>query len=38
MSKTKAKVEIEEDQAGRLGFENTPKLFSKWSYDDISVL
>ena len=37
MSKGKAKVEIEEDQSGRLGFENTPKLFSKWSYDEIQV-
>lgn len=37
MSKGKAKVEIEEDNSGRLGFENTPKLFSKWSYDEIQV-
>jgi len=37
MSKGKAKVEIEEDKSGRLGFENTPKLFSKWSYDEIQV-
>ena len=31
------KVDIEEDKAAKIGFENTPKLFSKWSYDDIKV-
>eukprot|EP00178_Gracilaria_changii_P009848 TRINITY_DN28637_c0_g1_i1.p1 TRINITY_DN28637_c0_g1~~TRINITY_DN28637_c0_g1_i1.p1 ORF type:complete len:105 (-),score=12.36 TRINITY_DN28637_c0_g1_i1:156-470(-) len=36
MSKAK-KVEIEEDKSTRLGFENTPKLFSKWSYDDVKI-
>ena len=36
MSKGK-KVEIEEDKSARLGFENAPKLFSKWSYDDVKV-
>lgn len=38
MSKTvPKKVELEEDKSGKLGFENAPKLFSKWSYDDIKV-
>lgn len=31
------KVELEEDKTTKLGFENAPKLFSKWSYDDIKV-
>lgn len=30
------KVTIEEDKASKV-FENDPKLFSKWSYDDIKV-
>ena len=37
MSKPKQKVEIEEEKAGKLGFENTPKLFNKWSYDELKV-
>ena len=36
MSKGKAKVEIEDDKANK-GFENAPKLFNKWNYDDIKV-
>ena len=36
MSKGKAKVEIEDDKANK-GFENAPKLFNKWGYDDIKV-
>ncbi len=31
------KVTIEEDKSTKV-FENAPKLFSKWSYDDIKVL
>lgn len=31
------KVEIIEDEASKVSFENTPKLFSKWSYDDIKI-
>ena len=30
------KVTIEEDKSSK-AFENAPKLFSKWSYDDIKV-
>ena len=40
MSKTVAKVEkatLEETKTNKVGFENAPKLFSKWSYDDIKV-
>lgn len=40
MSKTAPKVEkvtIEEDKNSKIGFENAPKLFSRWSYDDIKV-
>ena len=40
MSKPAAKQEkatLEEDKSTRIGFENAPKLFSKWSYDDIKV-
>jgi hypothetical protein len=40
MSKTapkQEKVTIEEDKATKVGFENAPKLFSKWSYDEIKV-
>ena len=40
MSKTVAKpqkVTIEEEQGSKITFENAPKLFSKWSYDDIKV-
>ena len=38
MSKGKAqKVELEEEKGAKIGFENSPKLFSKWSYDDIKV-
>ena len=36
MSKGKAKVEIEDDKANK-NFENAPKLFNKWSYDDLTV-
>ena len=36
MSKGK-KVELEDDKAGKQGFENAPKLFSRWSYEDIKV-
>ncbi len=41
MSKTANKPEkatLEETKANKAGFENAPKLFSKWSYDDIKVL
>lgn len=41
MSKPAAKQEkatLEEDKSTKIGFENAPKLFSKWSYDDIKVL
>jgi len=41
MSKTVAKpqkVTIEEEPATKISFETAPKLFSKWSYDDIKVL
>ena len=41
MSKTAPKAEkvtIEEDKNSKIGFENAPKLFSRWSYDDIKVL
>jgi hypothetical protein len=31
------KVELVENKAGKAGFENAPKLFSKWNYDDIKV-
>lgn len=31
------KVEIISDGASQATFENTPKLFSKWSYDDITI-
>lgn len=34
MSKTQ-KAEIVEEK--KLGFENAPKLFSRWSYDDFQV-
>ena len=40
MSKPAVKQEkatLEEDKSTRIGFENAPKLFSKWSYDDIKV-
>ena len=40
MSKPAAKQEkatLEEDKSTRIGFENAPKLFSKWSYDDVKV-
>ena len=36
MSKTAPKVELEEEKA-KVVFENAPKLFSKWSYDDIKI-
>ena len=36
MSKQAPKVELEEEKA-KVAFENTPKLFSKWSYDDIKI-
>jgi len=36
MSKTN-KVELIEEKSSKIGFENTPKLFSKWSYDDVKV-
>lgn len=31
------KVTIEEEQSSKISFETAPKLFSKWSYDDIKV-
>jgi small subunit ribosomal protein S5e len=31
------KVEIVKDSSSKTGFENAPKLFSKWSYDDIKI-
>ena len=40
MSKTAPKQEkatLEESKTNKVGFENAPKLFSKWSYDDIKV-
>ncbi len=40
MSKTVAKpqkVTVEEDQSAVKSFETAPKLFSRWSYDDIKV-
>jgi len=40
MSKTVQKQEkatLEEEKSSKIGFENAPKLFSKWSYDDIKV-
>ena len=36
MSKTAPKVELEEEKA-KVAFENVPKLFSKWAYDDIKI-
>ena len=36
MSKTAPKVELEEEKA-KVAFENVPKLFSKYSYDDIKI-
>jgi small subunit ribosomal protein S5e len=37
MSKAVEKVTLEEEKGGKAGFENAPKLFSKWSYDDIKI-
>jgi len=37
MSKAVEKVTLKEDKTSKIGFENAPKLFSKWSYDDIKV-
>lgn len=40
MSRTVQKQEkatLEEEKGSKIGFENAPKLFSKWSYDDIKV-
>lgn len=31
------KVELVEDKLNKKGFENAPKLFSRWNYDDIKV-
>ena len=31
------KVTIDQEQSSKISFENAPKLFSKWSYDDIKV-
>lgn len=31
------KVELVADSGSKASFENTPKLFSKWSYDDIQI-
>mgnify|MGYP006995470296 CR=1 FL=1 len=31
------KVEIVKEGAGKTTFENAPKLFSKWSYDDVKI-
>jgi len=31
------KVTLEESKSAKIGFENAPKLFSKWNYDDIKV-
>lgn len=31
------KVTLEESKAAKIGFENAPKLFSKWGYDEIKV-
>jgi hypothetical protein len=42
MSKTapvpkQEKATLEETKANKVGFENAPKLFSKWAYDEIKV-
>lgn len=37
MSKAGQKVVLEEDKSGKKGFENAPKLFSRWGYEDIKV-
>ena len=31
------KVEVVAEDNAQVSFENTPKLFSKWSYDDITI-
>ena len=31
------KVTIDEEQSSKISFETAPKLFSKWSYDDIKI-
>ena len=31
------KVTLEESKGAKNGFENAPKLFSKWQYDDVKV-
>ena len=31
------KVEIVKDSSSKIGFENAPKLFSRWSYDDVKI-
>ena len=38
MSKAATKVELEEQKSNKIGFENAPKLFSKWAYDEIKVI
>jgi len=40
MSKVVQKTEKAtlEEAGVKVGFENAPKLFSKWSYDDIKVI
>lgn len=37
MSKTNQKVELVEEKAANKGFSENPKLFSKWTYDNIEV-
>lgn len=32
---SKPGVELVEEKGSKASFENTPKLFSKWSYDEI---
>lgn len=31
------KVEIVSEGTSQVAFENAPKLFSRWSYDDIKI-
>jgi hypothetical protein len=31
------KVEVIQDTSSKTSFENIPKLFSKWTYEDIKV-
>ena len=31
------KVDLAIEETGKSSFENTPKLFSKWSYDEVAI-